>query len=121
MHTPSLPAKALPLTLLAVLMLTACSTQYGREAARAPSHAVAQRTAPAVAAAVAPEMTRQVEIISEPPGARIEINDAAFGKLPIVDGGRVKPMVGLLRIRRFVHYPHSQGIMCNLSCSSADT
>ena len=86
MHSLPPPTKALAaIALVALLMLTACSTQYGRSRQRmVPSRAVAQRTASAVAAPVAPATTRQVEIISEPPGARIEINDNYIGDAPIM-------------------------------------
>jgi hypothetical protein len=49
----------------------------------APSRAVAQLTAPAIAALVAPATTRQIEILSEPPSARIEVNDNYIGDAPI--------------------------------------
>ena len=83
MHTLFPPMKALSaFTLVSLLMLTAFSTQYGRSSQRiAPSRA--QRTAPNVAAQVAPPTTRQVEILSEPPGARIEVNDNYIGDAPI--------------------------------------
>ena len=83
MHPLSPPTKALSaLALVALLMMIACSTQYGRRSNQriAPYRAIAQRAAPAP---VAPAITRQVEILSEPPGARIEVNDNYIGDAPI--------------------------------------
>ena len=81
MRPLSSPTKALStLGLVALLMLIACSVQDGRRSSQriAPYRAVAQRTAP-----VAPAITRQVEILSEPPGARVEVNDNYIGDAPI--------------------------------------
>jgi PEGA domain len=69
----------LALALLALFILVACSTRSGRLTHRA----VAQHAAPTVAAPVALATTRQVEILSEPPGARIEVNHNYIGEAPI--------------------------------------
>jgi len=86
MYTHPQPTKALSaLALIVLLMLAACSTQYGRSRQRiAPYRAVATNTTPVAAQAV-PATTRQVEIISEPPGARIEVNDNYIGDAPITN------------------------------------
>jgi PEGA domain len=44
---------------------------------------VAPPAAPDVALQIAPTTERQVEILSEPPGARIEVNDNYIGDTPI--------------------------------------
>jgi hypothetical protein len=73
-------------------MLIACSTRSGRSSQRiTPYRAVDQRTAPALAASVAPATTRQVEILSEPPGARIEVNDNYIGDTPITTTFQCSP------------------------------